>query len=90
MSEQEIKQSLEREREALLKARDELRLQLHLGSLEAKQLWDELERKWEQVSEELGKVGLHAKEPLNDIGKATRALLGEIKNGYDRVRGQLK
>ena len=90
MNEQELKQSLERERDALRQARDELKLQLHLGSMEAKRQWDQLEKTWEQVSVEIERLGAHAKAPLDEIGKATRSLLTEIKSGYERVREQLK
>lgn len=90
MNEQELRQSLERERDALLQARDELKLQLHLANLQAKEQWDQLERKWEAVSTELSKLSTHTKAPLDDINKAARSLFGEIKTGYDRVREQLR
>lgn len=90
MPESDTKESLEREKQALEEARDELKLQMHLGSMEVKKQWDQLEKKWEHVSEELSRIGTHTKGPIEDIGKATRGLLDELKSGYARVREQLK
>ena len=90
MPESELERSLKREREALQQLRDELKLQLHLGKAEAKKEWDRLERQWVQLEAELGRVGEQAKEPLEDIGRAARSLVDELKSGYSRIKHQLK
>lgn len=60
--------------------RDELRLQMHLASKEAKDEWEELEEKMEKFS---------AKAKLDDtgegVGKALSQLGHELKQGYERL-----
>lgn len=64
----------------LKQKRDELRLQMHLASREAKDEWEELEEKMEKFS---------AKARLDDtgkgVGKAFSQLGQELKQGYERL-----
>jgi len=66
--------------EDLKQKRDELRLQMHLASKEAKDEWDELEEKMDEFS---------AKAKLDEtgqgVGKAIGQLGHEIKLGYERI-----
>ncbi len=86
----EIKESLQRELDALAKARDELKLQLKLAKNEARDEWSRLETTFERLQNEVKRIGVDAKEPLKDIGAAARNLLDELKNGYSRVKSGVK
>ena len=86
----EIKQSLQRELDALSKARDELKLQLTLAKKEAIDEWSRLENTFERLQSEVKRIGVDAKEPLKDIGSAARHLLEELKRGYSRVKTDAK
>ena len=66
--------------EDLKQKRDELRLQMHLASKEAKDEWDELEAKMEDFTEK-AKVS----ETSAGVGKALGQLGHELKLGYDRI-----
>jgi ElaB/YqjD/DUF883 family membrane-anchored ribosome-binding protein len=87
---QEIKDTLQRELDALSQARDELKLKLHLAKAEAKTEWNKLESTWQRVQEEFQHTKSGAEQPLRDMGKAAKTLLEELRNGYARVREQLK
>lgn len=66
--------------------RDELRLQLHLAKAEAR---DELARVDEKMAELKARAAViddEARDALDDIGGAARALADEVKAGYERVR----
>ena len=89
-TQEELKATLKRELEELERIRGELQVQLHLGCAEARDAWDKIERKWERVENELGRIGDQAKAPINEISSATRSLVDEIKQGYQRVRTELK
>jgi len=69
----------------LKQKRDELRLQMHLASREAKDEWQELEEKMDQFS---------AKAKLGDtgkgVGKALSQLGHELKQGYERLWKAIK
>ncbi len=71
--------------EDLKQKRDELRVQIHLGSKEVQDEWEELEDKMNHftATAELGKTG-------EGIGDALGQLGHELKQGYDRVREAIK
>lgn len=69
----------------LKRQRDELRLQMHLASKEAKDEWEELEEKMEDFS-----TKMKLKETGSGVGKALGQLGHELKLGYDRVRKGIK
>jgi len=66
--------------EELRRRRDELKLQIHLGSKEAQAEWDELEAKWREFS---GKAGFE--ESARGVGGALEQLGREIRAGYERL-----
>lgn len=66
--------------EELKQKRDELAVQVKLGSMEAKQEWEELEKKFEEFA---AKAGLG--ETASGVGTAASALGDELKKGYERL-----
>ena len=64
----------------LKQRRDELVVQMHLASKEAKDEWDELEEKLEDFTAKakLGETG-------EGVGKALGQLGDELKLGYERI-----
>jgi len=71
--------------EKLKQKRDELKLQMHLASKEAKVEWEDLEVKMKRFSE---KAELHRSGEA--VGDAMTTLGHELKEGYDRLRRALK
>ena len=71
--------------EELKQKRDELRVQMHLASKEAKDEWDEIEDKWDDFSR---KANLEATG--EGLGDALEKLGEELKLGYQRIRNALK
>lgn len=68
----------------LEKTRDELRVKLHLASMEAKEEWDELESKWESFS-----ARARLDDTSEDVGAALGVLGEELKRGYARIKAAL-
>ncbi len=66
------KDTLQHELDSLKQTRDELRVKLHLGSQDAKDAWDKLERKWLEL------------EDNSKVGDAAKVLVSEIREGYQR------
>ena len=64
---------------------DELRLQVHLGSMELQQEWQRLEKKWSEFSRkaELQKTGAGLEKVVMDLGT-------ELKLAYERLSKALK
>ena len=73
----------------LKQERDELRVQIHLAKAEAKDEWEELERKWEVVENKLATLKKETKDASKDIGAALGVLSEEIANAYKRIRKKL-
>ncbi|MGE4327172.1 MAG: hypothetical protein AB7E21_13865 [Pseudodonghicola sp.] len=62
-------------------ARDELKLQLHLGSKEAEQEWQELQAKWDSF---VSKTELD--KSAAEVGEAAKDLGLKLKAAFDRMR----
>ena len=66
----------------LAQARDDLRLQLHLGKMEATDAWHKAEGRWGHLKQRLERAldDLHAPDDFDDA-------LDEIKTVYHHLRG---
>ena len=69
-----LKQDLERNR-------DEIRVKMHLASMDAKEEWTELEKKWEHFIAEA-----RVSESAQNVGGALEKLGHELKDAYKRLR----
>lgn len=69
--------------------RDELRVKLNLAKLEARDEWEDLEKKMASLKGRMKVVKEEAKEASGDIGDAFDALATEIKEGLSRIRRML-
>jgi hypothetical protein len=68
----------------LKRRRDELALQIHLGSKEAQAEWDELEKKWRKFQADAG-----LEESGEGIGAALDQLGRELGSAYERLKKAL-
>jgi predicted transcriptional regulator len=85
----EFSDRFQAEMEALRRTRDELRVQVHLGAAEAKELWERVEKKWHEAESRARHVAKTAEEPLQDVREAANQLLEEIREGYKKIRSSL-
>ena len=75
--------------EGLKQQRDAIRVQLHLGKTEAKQEWEEMEKKLEHLRAKVKAVGNESQQASQDVFEAAKLLAEEIKRGYERIRRHL-
>ena len=80
---------LHRITEALRRQRDQLQLKLHLAKADARDEWDEVEKKWERLKVKLSALQETAEDVSEDIGHALKKLASEIEEGYERIRKQV-
>ena len=69
--------------------RDELKLSIGLAKLEAREEWNELEKKIESVRGRLKVVGEEARDVSEDVAAAAQTLAEEIKVGFARLRERI-
>jgi hypothetical protein len=85
-----IQQELDELVSTLRRERDELHVQLHLARADARDEWNELEKKWERFQSKSATVATAAGAAAGDIGAALRILGDELRAGYRRVRESIK
>jgi hypothetical protein len=75
--------------EGLKQQRDAIKVQLHLGKAEARQEWEELEKKLEHLRAKAKAIGNETQEASRDVFEAAKLLAEEIKRGYERISKRL-
>jgi len=81
-----ISERIEQQVEGLRRLRDELRVQIHLARADARDLYEQLEQRWHELERRLEQVAGEARQPMHEVGEAVRGLLGEIEEGYRKIR----
>lgn len=72
--------------EDLKRARDEVRVQMHLAKADARDEYERLEHEWDHVRAKLGVIGEAAGEAAVEVGAALKLAVDELRHGYERVR----
>lgn len=87
---EKIEDSVEDAFDALKQQRDELRVKLHLASMEVRDEWDELEDRWEQLAARKDQLKRELEPTVADARVAWMMLKDELKEGYETIRDRLK
>lgn len=75
--------------DALRQERDELRLRLHLASMELQDQWHDVEHHWDRLTLMLRKTANEADKASNNIDNAMDQLLMDIHSAYQRIKNAL-
>lgn len=81
-----IESEIRSELDSLRTARDELRVQVHLGAAEARDAWEKAEKTWNHLERRINVLGEATQESLEDIGGAAEMLADEIRRAYQHLR----
>jgi len=81
-----LRERLEKELEDLRATRDELRVRVHLGKMDAQEQWEQVEKQWQHVESKLKVAGEAGREIAEDIGEAANLAIEEMKQGYAKLR----
>ncbi len=68
----------------LRQKRDEVKLQLHLASMEAKQQWEALEEKWDRFAAEA-----HLSQTTANVEEGLKLLGEDLAQGYEEFKTAL-
>jgi hypothetical protein len=80
------KESLAEAVAKLKQQRDELRLKIHLGSMEAQEEWEELEKKWKDAESRLGDARETAVDVSRDVADGVKLVAKELGSAYQRIK----
>jgi hypothetical protein len=75
--------------EELRALRDDLKLQVHLGKMDAQRRFEKAEKDWESLEAKLRVLATASRESLGDVGEAVKLLLHEIRESYRHIRKAL-
>ena len=73
----------------LKKQRDELAVKIHLGKEEARDEWNRLTDKLDDVLREYEPAKEAVEETADNVWAAMKLTATELKDGFDKVRGTL-
>ena len=76
--------------DTLKQQRDEIEVQIHLASMEAKDEWQKAEQNWDQFIDKLGVITDDTKEASAELIQTTKIIGDELKNTYTRISERLK
>ena len=74
---------------SLKQQRDELSLQIHLGSAEAKDEWDRVQERLDKLSDDFQPLGDAVGESADGLLTSLGLVAGEIKESFNRIRKAL-
>jgi hypothetical protein len=74
----------------LRRMRDQLQLKVHLGRMEARELWDDLEKRWNHLETDAKRLTLESEDALDSVAGVVRENITEIREGYDRLASTLR
>ena len=75
---------LEKLEQELRRARDEIALQIELASMEAREQWEPLEKKWREFEAQA-----KLEETADSVGEALSLLGDELSKGYQKLKAAL-
>ena len=82
-------ETIQSEVDTMRTVRDELRVQIHLASAEAREQWERLEKRWEHLEGRAQRLTDSSKESIADVAAAVDLVLDEIRDGYRELRSLL-
>lgn len=74
----------------LKQQRDEIEVQLHLASMDAKEEWHQGETKWGEFIDALGVITDDSKETSAELIHTTKVIGDELKETYRRILQRLE
>ena len=69
--------------------RGKLEVQLHLLSMDAKEEWSELEKRFEEFKTKASAVAEVTEESAGDVGEALKLVAEELREGYKKIRSSM-
>ncbi len=75
---------------ALRRTRDQLQLNLHVGRRDARELWDDLEKRWTHLEANAKHLDRESEDSLDGVANMVRDNITGLREGYDRLASALR
>jgi len=75
--------------ESLAELRDDLKVRVHLGEMEARDQWQKLEPKWWELQRKVAAVERASAGAVQEITAAAELLIEELFKSYGQIRKAL-
>jgi len=72
--------------ETLKQRRDELKVQVGLGKLEARDRWQDLEKEWSRLEGKMKLLRSSSEDSLDDVRTDAQVLIDDLRQGFDELR----
>jgi len=86
----DIKKEIDELTNTLKQQRDEIEVQIHLASMDAKDEWHKGEERWGEFVDALGVISDDNKEASAELIHAAKIIGDELKETYSRISERLK
>ncbi|MFT3924159.1 MAG: hypothetical protein QM778_16610 [Myxococcales bacterium] len=77
------------ELDAMRTIREELRLKAHLAKADLKDELERVEKRFQQIEEDLRRTRAHLQEPAETIGQKSATIVREVKGAMESIRRRL-
>jgi hypothetical protein len=84
-----MKEEFEKLVEKLKMERDEIKLKVHLASMDAKEEFEEAEKKWDQVKVKASEIADDARVTSEEYIAKSKIVGEELKETYNRISKRL-
>ena len=74
----------------LRRTRDQLYLKVHLGQMDARELWDDLEKRWNHLEANAKGLTRKSEDALDGVAAVVRDHITQLREGYDRLASMLR
>lgn len=74
----------------LRRTRDQLYLKVHLGQMDAREFWDDLEKRWNHLEANAKHLTRESEDALDGVAGVVRDHITELREGYDRLASMLR
>ena len=85
----DLKKEFDELSDTLKQQRDEIELQIHLASMDAKDEWQNAEKNWGQFVDALGVITDETKETSSELIHTTKVIGDELIETYKRITERL-
>lgn len=85
----DIKAEIEKTRDALQQQRDEIKVQINLAKLEARDEWESTERQFLALETKIKDITHEASDASREIANSAKQLVDDIQEAYHRIRRHL-